>query len=71
MDQDITGDPHLLVVEDGSHYLQGGHNEASGKYVFPLMGGDDFPTRAIEARGDNMVVYGSAVSPEDPTICWP
>ena len=41
MDQDITGDPpHLLIAEDGSYYLQGGHNEASGKYVFPLMGGD-------------------------------
>ena len=41
MDQDITGElPHLVLSEDGSYYLQGGHNEALGKYVFPLMGGD-------------------------------
>ena len=41
MDQDITGEiPHLVLSEDGNYYLQGGHNEASGKYVFPLMGGD-------------------------------
>ena len=74
MDQDITGEiPHLVLSEDGSYYLQGGHNEALGKYVFPLMGGDKefFQPVPLKRRGTVWSFTVQRSRPKTPPYAGP
>lgn len=56
MEQEATGEvPHLITSEDGEYSLQGGRNEETGKFVFPLTGGDREFFRPVSLKREGTV----------------